>query len=91
MLNYTKGSDVLPEYLLKEIQKYIDGGLVYIPKKGSKAMWGSKSGARKLIDERNKQIITKYEMGESIQTLADMYNLEFDTIRKIIYKKHSRK
>lgn len=86
-MNYRKGADVLPERLIKEIQEYMDGGLVYIPKKSDKAEWGSLSGARRLLDNRNKQIISLFKMGDSIQTLADKFNLEADTIRKILYKK----
>ncbi len=86
-MNYRKGIDVLPERLLREIQEYVDGGLVYIPKKSNKAEWGSLSGARSHIDSRNNQIISLFEMGDSIQALSDKFNLEFDTIRKIIYKK----
>ncbi len=86
-MNYRKGIDVLPERLLREIQEYVDGGLVYIPKKSNKAEWGSLSGARTLIDGRNDQIISLFEMGDSIQVLADKFNLEIDTIRKIIYRK----
>lgn len=85
-MNYRKGVEILPERLIKEIQEYIDGGLVYIPKKSNKAVWGSLSGARSLIDSRNHQIISLFEVGESLQALADNFNLEIDTIRKIIYK-----
>lgn len=86
-MNYRKGSDVLPARLIEEIQEYVDGGLVYIPKKGNKAGWGHKSGARELLDRRNKEIAGCYEQGESIAELADQFQLSEDAIKKIIYRK----
>lgn len=85
-MNYKKGSDVLPARLLKEIQEYVEGTLVYIPKKTSRAGWGSISGARQLIDRRNSTINTLFERGVSIADLAEQYHLSEDTVRKIIYR-----
>jgi Mor family transcriptional regulator len=86
-LNYKKGADVLPARLLMEIQEYVEGSLVYIPKKSSKAGWGDISGARQFIDKRNKKIISLHEQGKTLQELADQFHLEEDTIKKIVYKK----
>jgi Mor family transcriptional regulator len=86
-LNYKKGADVLPDRLLKEIQEYVEGCLVYIPKKSNKAGWGYLSGTRQFIDKRNKKINNLFEQGEAISTLADRFHLGEDTIRKIVYKK----
>jgi Mor family transcriptional regulator len=82
-----KGSEVLPARLLKEIQEYVEGSLLYIPKKTSKAGWGSKSGARQLIDRRNSAIYTLYKRGVSIANLAEQYHLSEDTVRKIVYRR----
>lgn len=86
-MDYKKGSEVLPAYLLKEIQEYVEGKLVYIPKKTSRAGWGSKSGARQLIDRRNSMINTLFERGVSIAELAEQYHLGEDTVRKIVYRR----
>lgn len=86
-MNYKKGAEVLPARLLKEIQEYVEGSLVYIPKKSSKAGWGYISGARQLIDRRNKKIISLFEQGETIEALSDRFHLGDDTIRKIVYGK----
>lgn len=86
-MNYKKGSEVLPARLLKEIQEYVDGTLVYIPKKSSKAGWGSISGARQLIDRRNSTINTLFKRGVSIADLSEQYHLSEDTVRKIVYRK----
>ena len=88
-MNYKKGADVLPARLLKEIQEYVEGSLVYIPKKSRKAGWGDLSGARKLIDKRNARIISLFEQGNSIGELADQFHLGEDTVKKIVYGKKS--
>lgn len=86
-MNYRKGSEVLPARLLEEIQKYVEGSLVYIPKRGNKAGWGCKSGARELIDKRNKKILHLYKQGVSVMELAERFHLEEETIKKIVYRK----
>jgi Mor family transcriptional regulator len=86
-LDYKKGADVLPARLLQEIQEYVEGSLIYIPKKSSKAGWGYVSGARQSIDKRNKKIIQLFEKGTSIPELAELFHLEEDTIKKIVYRK----
>lgn len=86
-MNYKKGTEVLPARLLNEIQEYVEGSLVYIPKKGNKAGWGCLSGARQLIDKRNKKMISLFRNGGSIGELAVQYHLSEDTIKKIVYRK----
>ncbi len=88
-MNYKKGADVLPARLLKEIQEYVEGSLVYIPKRSSKAGWGYVSGAREAIDQRNRKIMYLFEHGETMESLADRFHLSEDTIRKIVYRKKS--
>lgn len=78
----------LPEELIKEIQKYIQGETIYIPKaKSNYQRWGSSSGARRTIAERNAAIKEAYKNGCSIDELVEKYYLAPDTIRKIIYSK----
>ncbi len=86
-MNYKKGTEVLPVRLLKEIQEYVEGSLLYIPKKSSKTGWGCLSGARHTIDERNHLIICLYQQGETIAELAHKFHLGEDTIKKIVYRK----
>jgi DNA-binding NarL/FixJ family response regulator len=86
-LNYKKGAEVLPARLLKEIQEYAEGSLLYIPKKSDKAGWGCLSGARQAIDKRNHKIIHLFEQGETVADLADRFHLEEDTIKKIVYRR----
>lgn len=86
-MEYKKGSDVLPAHLLEEIQEYVEGSLIYIPKKSGKAGWGHLSGARQSIDKRNKKIRYLFDNGDTIDSLAEKFHLSEDTIRKIVYGK----
>lgn len=79
---------MLPTHLLEELQKYVDGGLIYIPKKGKRMGWGSVSGSKKSIQERNEEIIKLYREGQTVEELADSYFLSVETIRKIVYGKN---
>ena len=86
MMSYVKANSILPEELIKEIQQYIQGETIYIPKeKSSYQKWGSSSGATKAIAERNVSIKNAYKDGFSIDDLAEEYYLSVDTIKKIIY------
>ncbi|MGD6805162.1 CD3324 family protein [Rossellomorea vietnamensis] len=83
-----KTQHVLPEHLLKEIQKYVQGETIYIPKqKSSYQKWGSRSGGRKMIEERNARIKEAFKNGCRIDRLAEDYFLSPETIKKIVYSK----
>ena len=86
-MQYKNGKEVLPPSLLKELQKYIQGELIYIPKKkNQRAGWGEMNGTRRLIAQRNEEIYQLYLEGQSFEELERVYNLSMDSIRKIIYK-----
>lgn len=86
---YKKATEVLPAHLLEEVQKYINGELLYIPKpEAQKIGWGRLSGAREQIRKRNEAMIEAYQGGSSISTIAGEYFLSEDTIRKIVYGKN---
>lgn len=89
---YKNGKDILPEKLLKELQQYIQGEIIYIPReKNNRKAWGELSGTRKLIQQRNKEIYTHYKNGTSIIQLSESYNLSDDSIKKIIFNKASER
>ena len=58
-MKYRKASDIFPDELLKEIQKYSSGELIYIPKVQERQDWGSRSGARTFYVQRNSEIRSK--------------------------------
>lgn len=87
MMQYKNAKEVLPPSLLEEMQKYIQGDLIYIPKaKKERAAWGEVSGSRALIKKRNEEIFRLYNDGESFEELEQRFHLSIDSIRKIIYK-----
>lgn len=86
-MDYKKGAEVLPARLLKEIQEYVEGSLVYIPKRSRKAGWGCVSGARQMLDKRNEKMASLYEQGESIRSISEQFHLGEDTVKKILYGK----
>jgi Mor family transcriptional regulator len=85
-MKYKKASDILPDKLLREVQKYIEGESVYIPKGKKRKKWGENSGGRRFYKERNEEIRNKYFHKVSIDELAEEYGLSYETIRKIVYK-----
>ena len=49
-MSYVNASDILPKCLVDEIQKYIDGQILYIPRKGENTLsWGEKSGTKENV------------------------------------------
>ncbi|WP_130858803.1 CD3324 family protein [Gracilibacillus phocaeensis] len=84
---YKNGKEVLPPHLLKELQQYIQGELIYIPKQtNQRARWGEANGSRLALAKRNKEIYRLYREGCSLEELEQTYNLSTDSIRKIVYK-----
>ena len=82
---YKKASDVLPEHLLREVQKYAAGETLYFPREDARKKWGENTGARAYFAERNAQIREKYLQKTSIAHLAEEYGLSEDTLRKIVF------
>ncbi len=59
-MSYVNADEVLPEDLIREIQKYVDGKVLYIPRRSEKAMgWGEKNGAKNRLAKRNKEIVSR--------------------------------
>lgn len=85
-MNYENGRDVFPERLLKQIQKYAAGKLVYIPS-SEKKDWGESTGYRKYLLKRNFNLRLKFRNGVTIEQLAEEYSLSYETVRKIVYSK----
>lgn len=87
-MSYKNGKDFLPPRLLKELQEYIQGELLYIPKKveQKRAGWGENNGTRIQLQLRNREIFNLYSSGVSVGELVEQYHLSEDSIRKIILK-----
>jgi Mor family transcriptional regulator len=87
-LNYKNATQILPKELMDEVQKYIQGEYLYIPKaEGMKKKWGDNSGYRRNLSIRNDSIRKEHRDGFSISDLAEKYYLSENTIKKIVYVK----
>ncbi len=86
-MNYENGKDIFPEALLKQIQKYVSGKVVYIPATDTKKSWGESSGYKQYLIERNQNIKQKFNAGAGIEQLADEFYLSCESIKKIVYSK----
>lgn len=84
-MKYINAADILPEKLLRQLQTYIDGDVLYVPKASKKMEWGTVNGSRLFYQERNREIQRLYKEGHSMEVLAKKYNLAHSTIKKIIY------
>lgn len=86
-MKYRNASEILPDKLLREIQKYTSGEAIYIPQVTERQKWGEGSGARRYYEERNQKICEKYKADVSMEELADTFNLSIESIRKILYRR----
>ena len=86
-MKYTSAEKILPKELIEEIQRYCQGQYVYIPKEqGIRSEWGTKSGVKKELENRNNEIKEKFQRGESKESLAKDYCLSISSIKKIVYE-----
>lgn len=85
-MKYVNADLILPQQLLQEVQKYMQGGMLYIPKpEGQRKKWGENSGGRNYLSERNQSIRDHYARGLSVTELAEQFCLSGDSIKKIVY------
>lgn len=84
MVIYKNGKDILPAELLAELQQYVQGELIYIPKKEIRAGWGEVNGTRNNLISRNREIFTLYQAGLPVAELIDRFHLSEDSVKKII-------
>lgn len=86
-MSYINAEKVLPEWLIKKVRSYAGDGLIYIPPdRASRREWGSRSGAKQMLEERNEEIRLKKSEGVSAADLAKEYHLSENTIKRILYR-----
>jgi hypothetical protein len=86
-LNYRNGKDFLPEFLLQQLQEFVEGELIYIPRRSEqRAGWGAVNGTRLKLEKRNREIHLLYRSGVTVHELAERYHLSADSIRKVLQK-----
>jgi Mor family transcriptional regulator len=86
-MSYVNAEDVLPKHLVEEIQKYVDGQLLYIPRKMENSLaWGEKKGTKEELLKRNQEIIDYYKDGHTVEELSKLFFLSEKRIRGIIHE-----
>jgi Mor family transcriptional regulator len=86
-VRYIKAEDVLPWELITQIQQYVDGVTIYIPRKAeNRRPWGDGTRYRGELDERNACIRREYAEGAPVPQLARYYHLSEKSIRRILRK-----
>ncbi len=91
-MSYVNAEYVLPKVLVEEIQKYVDGQLIYIPRKNENSLsWGEKNGTKEKLAERNQAIVNRYYSGQTIAQLCKEYFLSEKRIQGIIHEYESSK
>ena len=79
---------LLPKELICEIQKYVQGKSLYIPKiKDTHKKWGDKTKSKTFTSVRNAEIRTNFCNGSKVSELCEQYSLSPASIKKIIYDK----
>ena len=82
-MSYIRADKILPKELLEAIQQYVDGQIIYIPRK-EKQEWGSGTSAKEFFRERNERIYKAYQEGISKEELSRRFSLSGKSIQRIL-------
>jgi len=87
-MGYVHALEILPEGLIEEIQEYVDGQAIYIPKiKSKRCKWGEKTDTKAYFKERNFEIYNSYKNGTTVFELSEKYFLTPKSIYLQCYNK----
>ena len=87
-MKHSNANTILPEKLLFEIQQYVQGELLYIPKfKNNYKKWGDITQSKAVTSIRNDKIRSAFYGGYTIKELCEKYCLSPASIKKIVYAK----
>lgn len=87
-MSYIKAEEILPRELIEQIQCYVDGAYIYIPRKpGFRRAWGQETAYKTELYQRNQQIHTDFKHGKSVAELCEQYHLSEKSIRRILQNK----
>lgn len=89
-MKYVNAKDILPENILKQLQTYAAGTLLYVPKEGEEKSWGEVSGYRTYLLKRNRMILNFFQYGVSLDEISNVFGLSKETVKKIVYNKKHR-
>lgn len=84
-MRYKKAEEILPKELIEQIQQYVDGENIYIPRKSeSRKNWGSNTTTKQELQDRNQNIYKDYQLGKKMGELAKKYYLSEKSIQRIL-------
>ena len=83
-MEYLNANMVLPDSLIEQIQKYIQGGYIYVPCQKERR---KKYKKNYYIENRNEVIRNRHKSGDKVEALAKEFYLSVDSIKKIVYTK----
>ena len=83
-MSYINANEILPKELIDEIQRYVQGVNLYIPKIFDKKRTDSEY--KKDLFERDMDIYDMFHSGNTVSELAKMYYLSDKSIYRILGK-----
>ena len=84
-MRYIKAEEILPEELLRQVQEYVDGSYLYIPRKPeNRRAWGQDTQYRQELRQRNACIRHDASHGMGVTVLCEKYHLSEKSIRRIL-------
>lgn len=84
-MSYIRAEEVLPDDVLAAVQKYVEGQMIYIPKKFDKRRaWGERTDTKKNLELRNARIYDMYCNGTATKELAAKFFLTEKSVQRII-------
>lgn len=84
-MGYIHALEILPVELIEEIQEYVNGQVLYIPKiKSSKCKWGEKTDTKAYFKQRNLEMLRRYKNGRTVFELSEEYFLTPKSIQRIL-------
>lgn len=87
-MDYQNSTKLLPKELIEQIQEYVDGKVIYIPKKQiNKKCWGENTDTKQVLALRNCQICLDRQNGMTIKHLSEKYFLAEKSIQRILRQK----
>lgn len=90
-MRYARAQDLLPAQLLAELQQYIDGAYLYIPRKQENRLaWGERTHSKRETAARNRSIFLEAQAGKEVSALAETYFLTEKTIRRILLEERKK-
>ena len=83
-MSYINANEILPKELIDEIQRYVQGVNLYIPKIFDKKRTDSEY--KKELFERDMEIYEMFQSGNTVSELAEMYYVSDKSIYRILGK-----